>query len=386
MAVCPRLSLEMLGQRPDRPTSPRLPIRLPPSPLPANLPARRGGPSCGIARSSSPAGRLPRARCKLPGRLTPLAATRSRSASSAAAVAAREAVHAGDEHQRRRGQARRHGRRLRRPRAPAAIRGIKSQHATKVDVPKERQFVGFDAYKDLLADRVRPRHPGHAAGLPAAALRGGGGGRQARLHGEAGGGRCGRRAQGAGRPTKKRRRRTSAVGVGLQRRHERKYMETDQGDSGRRDRRHRPRPRLLERRQPWWQGAAGQARPKWSTRCATGTTSTGSAAITSSSSTSTTWTSSTGSRTAIRSRAQGLGGCQVRDGRTTARSSIITSSNSPTPTARRCSASAATSRYAGTASRARPRHEGLCRRQRREDLRRRRQDDPRLQPRPSRTD
>ena len=55
------------------------------------------------------------------------------------------------------------------------------------------------------------------------------------------------------------------------------------------------------------------ARPKWSTRCATGTTSTGSAATTSSSSTSTTSTSSTGSRTTIPTTAQGQGGCVLRE-------------------------------------------------------------------------
>ena len=57
----------------------------------------------------------------------------------------------------------------------------------------------------------------------------------------------------------------------------------------------------------WVRAAQDRARPRWSTRCATGTTSTGSAATTSSSSTSTTSTSSTGSRTATRCKAQGHG-------------------------------------------------------------------------------
>ena len=49
--------------------------------------------------------------------------------------------------------------------------------------------------------------------------------------------------------------------------------------------------------------------------------------------------------------ANGMGGRQVRKGkRRTARSSTTTSSSSPTPTARRCSASAATSPTAGTRS------------------------------------
>ena len=54
-----------------------------------------------------------------------------------------------------------------------AYRSIKSRHNEKVDVPKERQFVGFDAYKQVLecdCDLVimatppgfRPMHFAHA--------------------------------------------------------------------------------------------------------------------------------------------------------------------------------------------------------------------------------
>ncbi|MGV2334036.1 MAG UNVERIFIED_CONTAM: hypothetical protein LVR18_07910 [Planctomycetaceae bacterium] len=52
----------------------------------------------------------------------------------------------------------------------SAVNGLQRQHGDKVDVPKERQFVGFDAYKNVLASDVdivilaTPR-------LPSAALR-----------------------------------------------------------------------------------------------------------------------------------------------------------------------------------------------------------------------
>ena len=39
-------------------------------------------------------------------------------------------------------------------RVQGALRGIKGRHGDKVDVPKERQFVGFDAYKDVLATDI----------------------------------------------------------------------------------------------------------------------------------------------------------------------------------------------------------------------------------------
>lgn len=39
-------------------------------------------------------------------------------------------------------------------RVQAAYRGIKGRHSEKVDVPKERQFVGLEAYKDLLKTDV----------------------------------------------------------------------------------------------------------------------------------------------------------------------------------------------------------------------------------------
>ena len=35
-------------------------------------------------------------------------------------------------------------------RLQASLRGLKSQHGDKVDVPKEQQFTGFDGYKSVL--------------------------------------------------------------------------------------------------------------------------------------------------------------------------------------------------------------------------------------------
>jgi myo-inositol 2-dehydrogenase / D-chiro-inositol 1-dehydrogenase len=83
------------------------------------------------------------------------------------------------------------------------------------------------------------------------------------------------------------------VGVGLQRHHDPGYLETikriHDGAIG----------EVVALRVYWndagvWVRPRKPARPRWSTRCATGTTSTGSAATTSSSSTSTTSTSATG--------------------------------------------------------------------------------------------
>ena len=116
------------------------------------------------------------------------------------------------------------------------------------------------------------------------------------------------------RPPKKAKEKNLKVGVGLQRHHDPKYIETvkriQDGAIG-----------DIVLLRVYWNDAGvvgppaqARARPRWSTRCATGTTSTGCAATTSTSSTSTTSTSPTGSRTATPSSAQGQGGRQVRTG------------------------------------------------------------------------
>ena len=80
--------------------------------------------------------------------------------------------------------------------------------AAKVDVPPERRFVGFDAYKKVIAsgvDVVLLCTPPHFRPLH---LRGGGRGRQARLRREAGRRRRPRRPLACWRPATRRRRRT----------------------------------------------------------------------------------------------------------------------------------------------------------------------------------
>ena len=161
--------------------------------------------------------------------------------------------------------------------------------------------------------RRRPRDPGHAAGLPADAPRGGGRGRQARLHREAGRRRRPGHPQGAGRgrggeeeePGRRRRHPAPAPGR-LPRDHE--------ADPRRRDRRDRRGPLLLEPGQPLDASRASRPGATWSGSSATGSTSPGSPATTSSSSTSTTSTSSTGRCGAHPVRAVGMGGRQVRTG------------------------------------------------------------------------
>jgi predicted dehydrogenase len=108
-----------------------------------------------------------------------------------------------------------------------AVRGLKSEHKDKVDVPEDRQFVGIDAYQRVLEADVdlvilatppgfRPQHFEAAV--------------QANKHVfmekpvavDAAGVR---RVLKANEEAKKR---NLAVAVGLQRRHERRYMETIQ--------------------------------------------------------------------------------------------------------------------------------------------------------------
>ena len=80
-----------------------------------------------------------------------------------------------------------------------SLKAIQKQCKDRVDVPEERQFTGLDAYQKAIDSRRGPGAALHAAGLPPDAVRGGGEGRQARLHGEAGGHRRPRRPPHPGR-------------------------------------------------------------------------------------------------------------------------------------------------------------------------------------------
>ena len=71
----------------------------------------------------------------------------------------------------------------------------------------------------------------------------------------------------------------------------------------------------VHKREDLEQQVRPQADAKWSTSCATGTTSPGSAATTSSSSTSTTWTSINWLKNGYPVKANGMGGRQVRTGK-----------------------------------------------------------------------
>ena len=254
--------------------------------------------------------------CRQPGadrprRPMPSAATRSRSASSAAAAAARgacsQAMNTSGGEVKLVAMADAFADRLQ-----VGYRGINRP------APKQGRCAQGSAVRrpqclqGAAADRLRHGHSGHAARLSPAALRGGGRRPASTIFAEkpvAVDAAGVRKFLAANEEAKKK---GLAVAIGLQRRHERKYMETVKAiqDGAIGD--------IVLARAYWngtqavVQGPRRTARPKWSTRCATGTTSTGSAAITSSSSTFTTSTSSTGSRTTIPSTAQGQGGCTLR--------------------------------------------------------------------------
>ena len=110
-------------------------------------------------------------------------------------------------------------------RVQAAYRGAKSRHEAKVDVPKERQFVGFNAYQDLLKTDIdlvilatppgfRPLH--FEAAVAA--------GKHVFMEKPVAVDPAGvRKVLAATAESKKK---NLAVGVGLQRRHERWYKET----------------------------------------------------------------------------------------------------------------------------------------------------------------
>ena len=91
------------------------------------------------------------------------------------------------------------------------------------------------------------------------------------------------------------------------------------------------------------------ARPKWSTRCATGTTSSGSAATISSSKSSTIWTCAIGSRTLTPCRPTAWVVARFAVTAAWARTSTTTSSNTLTPMAQKCTLSAADSQVLGYA-------------------------------------
>ena len=178
-------------------------------------------------------------------------------------------------------------------------------------MPSSRRFVGLDAYEKAI-DRGR----GHrASGTPPASApafrRGGQGRKHVFMEKPVAVDAPGLPAvQAANEEAKKK---GLYVAVGLQRRHA-EATSRHQAHPRRRDR----RPILL--RGPTGTTAASgsargsRSRPKWNTRCATGTTSIGYAAITSSSSTFTTSTSATGSRRVPGQGPRAMGGRQVRDG------------------------------------------------------------------------
>ena len=107
----------------------------------------------------------------------------------------------------------------------AALRGLKTQHAEKCDVPTERQFSGFDAYKQLLETDIdlvilatppgfRPVHVEAAVNA----------GKHVFMEKPVAVDAAGvRRVLDA---TRKAKEKNLALAVGLQRRHERRYMET----------------------------------------------------------------------------------------------------------------------------------------------------------------
>ncbi len=126
----------------------------------------------------------------------------------------------------------------------------------KFDVPNDRSFVGFDAYQKVI-DVLRPRHPGHAARLPARSTSRPSS-RPARTSSPRSRSPSTAPASARSWPRPRRpRRRSLAVVAGTQRRHQAGYIETHEADPRRRDRRHPSRPRSTGTR-----GASGRSRAK----------------------------------------------------------------------------------------------------------------------------
>jgi predicted dehydrogenase len=107
----------------------------------------------------------------------------------------------------------------------AALRGIKSQHPDKFDVPKERQFVGFEGYKQLLEQDldlvILATPPGFRPQHFEAAVKAG---KHVFMEKPVAVDAPGVRRVLAS--TEEAKQKNLAVAVGLQRRHERAYMET----------------------------------------------------------------------------------------------------------------------------------------------------------------
>ena len=151
-------------------------------------------------------------------------------------------------------QARRAGRRLPGPprRLPQTQLAQEAELAHKVDVPHDRCFVGFDAYQKVHRHRRRPRHPGHAARLPARSTS-----RRRSTPGKhvftekpvAVDGPGIRTVLAAAEEAKKKK---LGVVAGTQRRHQAGYLETHEADPRRRDRRHRRRRAATGTRAALW--------------------------------------------------------------------------------------------------------------------------------------
>ncbi len=185
--------------------------------------------------------------------------------------------------------------------------------AKRVDVPRERQFVGLDAFRHAIdaADVVllcqppgfRPEHFEYAVNQ----------GKHVFMEKPVATDAPGvRRVLAAAKTAEEK---GLKVGVGLQRHHDPRYTGNDRPPAGWRDRRCAYAALLLERRHNQTAGRSQRTDRTASTRCATGISFTGSAAITSSSSTSTTWTCATGSRATHPEKAVGMGGRLMRVGK-----------------------------------------------------------------------
>ena len=180
-------------------------------------------------------------------------------------------------------------------RLQGSLESLKKQDevAGKVDVPNDRQFVGFDAYKQLIASGVDVVIAGHAAPLPPAAPEGGGRGRRARLRREAGRRRRPRRPLGAGdlrsRPRRKPLGRLRASACGTTTASARPSGASTTAPSATSS---RSRPTTTAARSG--SSRASPTGPTCTGRCATGTTSPGSRATSTSSSTSISSTSAPG--------------------------------------------------------------------------------------------
>jgi len=157
----------------------------------------------------------------------------------------------------------------------------------RIDVPEERKFVGFDAYKQVIGSRRGPGDSDHASRFPPDSSQAAVEANKHVFMEKAGGGRRAGRPFGAGLGC-----RSQAEEPGGGRRlaahHQYSYLETIKqihdgviGD--------------IVSSRAYWNNPGVWVRPKqpdWTemnTRCETGTTSTGSAAITFANSTFTTW-------------------------------------------------------------------------------------------------